>query len=328
MSLNFLVFNEREAHAADIFSLAANDDAVISTSSDGTIKYWDLVSNDLVRTIDAAFEKGGHSIAAAEQITAAVGFAGDLHVYDAAAPVPSSETRAAGSRGRIDASSSSSSQGTDETGTDWAVAISPDASTIATTTSTGHLHVYDRPTASLVARIATRGQFGLCVAYAPDARSIATGHVGGGLFTFDTAAGTLRHALAASSSSSSSSRGATVRTVAYSPDSERLAAAGDGRAIALHDVRTGEQVASLAGHAHPVTALAWNASGELLVSAALDGRIKLWHTGRRECVGTFTENVGHKVWSVVWCKMGINRLEGFVVGGSERRLRFYLPTST
>lgn len=306
MSLNFLVFNERQAHSADVFSLTLNQKAntILSTSSDGTIKSWDLTTNEQVGTIEAAFAIGGRSISSAEESLVGVGFSGELKSFKLAGA-------------SVDKDIGDTSEGSLEV-VDWAVAISPDGATVATTTSNGSLNVYDLPTSSLVATIPTRGNFGMCVDYAPNNRSIATGHTGGGLFIFDTELGKLRHSL---------SQLDTVRAVSFSPASEALASVGDSRVIVLHDVRTGEQIASLTGHSSVITCVDWNQTGELLVTGSLDGRVKVWHVARNECVGTFTENVGHKIWCVKWCKMGTNKLEGFVAGGSEKILRFYLPTS-
>lgn len=306
MSLNFLVYNEREAHSSDIFSITTNGDSIISTGADGAIKQWDPTTNELTGTIEKAFETGGHSVASSQSSTiVGVGFTGDLKCFH-------------GTNGTV--TKELAAQSKSEEGTDWVVAQSPDGSTIATTTSTGYLKVYDLESAELVASIATRGKFGMCIDYAANNRSIATGHSAGGLFIFDTEAGKLEHSLAQSD---------TIRGLCFSPDSESIAVTGDARVISLFDVRTGEQISQLsATSSASLTCIDYNASGELLVTGSIDGKVKVWHVARKECVGTFTESVGHKIWSVKWCKMGPNRLDGFIVGGSQGLLRFYLPTST
>lgn len=57
-----------------------------------------------------------------------------------------------------------------------------------------------------------------------------------------------------------------VRTVAFSPATKLLAAAGDAQIIALYDVATGEQVAALAGHQAWVLSVSWSDSGQFLLS--------------------------------------------------------------
>lgn len=57
-----------------------------------------------------------------------------------------------------------------------------------------------------------------------------------------------------------------VRSVAFSPASSLLAAAGDARIIALYDVKSGEQVANFTGHGGWVLTLDWSDTGEYLLS--------------------------------------------------------------
>ena len=57
-----------------------------------------------------------------------------------------------------------------------------------------------------------------------------------------------------------------VRSVAFSPASKLLAAAGDAKVIALYDVQSGEQVANLIGHGAWIFSLDWSDTGEYLLS--------------------------------------------------------------
>ncbi|CCG84807.1 protein of unknown function [Taphrina deformans PYCC 5710] len=300
MALNYLVYNERSSHTSDIFSIACTNDSIISTSADGTVRYWDAATSELTSTVDNAFKMSGHSLVAAEDTVIGAGFSGELKEFEPSSTAPGKDI----------------AMTSDKDPVNWVVTLSPDAATIATTTSNGSLNVYDRASKTLVANIETRGKFGLCVDYAPNNRFIASGHVDGGLYLFDTELGKLKHAI---------SQTKTIRTVQFSPRSDLLAAAGASCGIAIFDVKTAEQVALLQGHSHEITTLAWNGSGELLLTGSVDGKVKLWHLGRKECVGTFTEGNGHKIWCVRWCKIGPQKAEGFVVGGSEKVLRFYLP---
>lgn len=351
MSLNFLVNKEQAAHESDIFSIVSRGSSIFTTSSDGTVKEWDLHTQDHASTINGVFHMGGHelSVGADEMgVLVGAGFAGDLQLITSSGatsigsgPTPSLATSvsAVSSPSPSTSPAVAGSVSKQKDPIPWSLAISPDSSTLATTSSSGTLQVYNVTTSSgnsndssnnstklstptsieRVAEIETRGHFGMCIAYAPDNRSISTGHTSGGLFLFDTALGTLRHVLGGHLQ--------TVRCVRYSPASRLLASAGDDKRIVVHDVATGEQIASIPGHATAITTLDWNATGEFIVSASLDGKVKLWNFETRECVGTFTESLGKRVWSVKWCKMGNSKLEGFVTGGSEGVLKFYLPTS-
>lgn len=57
-----------------------------------------------------------------------------------------------------------------------------------------------------------------------------------------------------------------VRAVAFSPGGTLLAAAGDSRVIALYDVSSGDQVATLTGHGTWIFSLDWSDTGEYLLS--------------------------------------------------------------
>lgn len=292
MSLNFLVNKEVVAHNSDIFSIVVDGDTIITTSGDNTIKTWNLHTQDLKSSIDA-FTGGGHHLAAANGKCIGVSFTGELKVV-----------------------------GGDDikvTTLPWSISLSPDATTLAATTATGALQVYDLTSSTLVATINTRGSFGMCSAYAANNQIIASGHADGGVYTFDTISGKLAHSLVGHLH--------TVRSVAFSPSSELIASAGDGKRILIHDVKSAECIASFAGHTSSITALDWNATREYLLSASLDGKLKIWNFETREACGTFTENTGHKIWSLKWVRQGPAKVEGFVVGGSEKVLKFYLPTS-
>jgi WD40 repeat protein len=72
------------------------------------------------------------------------------------------------------------------------------------------------------------------------------------------------------------------RTIVFSPDGERLATAGDDRAIRLWDPNTGKQLLCLTGHAGAVTSLAFSPDGRVLVSGSADGTVKVWEAAPAE----------------------------------------------
>ncbi len=73
-----------------------------------------------------------------------------------------------------------------------------------------------------------------------------------------------------------------IECVAISPDGQLLAAAGDGGAIRLFRLPTGEPHALLTGHTNTITAVAFSPDGAYLASTGDDGLILLWtvHDGR------------------------------------------------
>lgn len=113
--------------------------------------------------------------------------------------------------------------------------------------------------------------------------------------------------------------------MAFSPGGTRLAAAGDGGIIALYDMKNGEHVANLAGHASWITSIDWSDTGEKLLSGSMDGKVKVWSVERGACVATHSET-DKALWAVKWLpKTG--RTEMFCAAGANRSLSFYRETS-
>jgi hypothetical protein len=87
---------------------------------------------------------------------------------------------------------------------------------------------------------------------------------------------------------------AEFRAVAYSPNGELLAAAGDdeNQAIAVWDSQSGQRVATLAGHEHRVTQLLFLTESNRLLSADRNGRIRLWSIEARRTLLEYERHIG------------------------------------
>ncbi|AWL99551.1 caspase family protein [Bradyrhizobium amphicarpaeae] len=73
--------------------------------------------------------------------------------------------------------------------------------------------------------------------------------------------------------------GASVRTIAVSPDGREIATAGDDGVIRLWDASSFRQTRVLKGHAGAVYALDYWTDSSLLASAGWDGKVKVWDLG-------------------------------------------------
>lgn len=122
------------------------------------------------------------------------------------------------------------------------------------------------------------------VAYAPDGRTIATipgsseGTDPGELILWDVAARKARLEVV---------RGSLARSVAFSPDGQRLALADDAGQITTLDASDGAVIGVLPRQAKPVLAVAYSPDGQTLVSGGLDGAVRLWDVGNSELRRTF-----------------------------------------
>ena len=72
-----------------------------------------------------------------------------------------------------------------------------------------------------------------------------------------------------------------VRCVAFSRDGSRFATSGNDPTIKIWDSRTGRQVASFCGHASEVVSVAFSPDGTRLVSGSYDGTVKIWDIAGR-----------------------------------------------
>lgn len=70
--------------------------------------------------------------------------------------------------------------------------------------------------------------------------------------------------------------GASVYTVAFSPDGQLLASGGDDNAVILWNVSNRSDIRTLIGHDDWVKSVAFSPDGQLLASVAMDGSLKLW----------------------------------------------------
>ena len=72
------------------------------------------------------------------------------------------------------------------------------------------------------------------------------------------------------------SPGASVFTVAFSPDGQLLASGGDDNAAILWDVADPSERESFVEHGSSVMSVAFSPDGQRLASACLDGFVRLW----------------------------------------------------
>jgi len=88
-----------------------------------------------------------------------------------------------------------------------------------------------------------------------------------------------------------------VNVLAFSPDGDLLASAGDDRVVRLWDAGTGRARGELEGHTDRVNALAFSPDGALLASAGSEGVVRLWDPTSGQPISGFA--TGHSL-ALAW----------------------------
>ncbi|KAM5353453.1 hypothetical protein ACJ41O_000103 [Fusarium nematophilum] len=86
---------------------------------------------------------------------------------------------------------------------------------------------------------------------------------------------------------------ASVTSVAFSADSQRLASGSVDETVKVWDAATGACVQTLEGHNDLVTSVAFSADGQRLASGSRDNTVKVWDIAIGACVRTLK---GHSYW--------------------------------
>jgi WD40 repeat protein len=121
-----------------------------------------------------------------------------------------------------------------------------------------------------------------CLAFSPDSRTLAGADYEGNIILWDTASSQVRSSLRPEN-------GRRVRSLAFSPDGEVLAAGigdrpGRGREaglIVLRDANTVQRRLTLRGHTHEVLSVAFSPDAKQLASGGADRTVRLWEIPAR-----------------------------------------------
>jgi WD40 repeat protein len=83
-----------------------------------------------------------------------------------------------------------------------------------------------------------------------------------------------------------------VLAVAFSPNGQTLASAGEAGTVQVWNLATGRVLRTMAGHVQAVTGVVFSPDGNRLASRSWDGTVKVWQTATAEEVFTFKGHHG------------------------------------
>jgi WD40 repeat protein len=154
----------------------------------------------------------------------------------------------------------------------WAVAVSADASLMATCGNNWQARVFQTARGQQLGQTLLLHGWSYCVAFSPDGKTLLTG---------DNDNASLWD-LALPAPPAARLRTERVHTLAFSPDRTRLAAALDGNRVQLFDARTGQPLGPAQGLPHPqgTPRLALGSDNKTLATACYDGSVRVWDAER------------------------------------------------
>jgi WD40 repeat protein len=149
------------------------------------------------------------------------------------------------------------------------LSLSTDGSTLAGSTSSGEIHLWDSGTGRHLGRLTGHDQRAVALPFAPHTQMLVSAAWDGRLGFWELPRRRLLAFLRG--------HNGAFNCASFSPDGRTLATGGDDNELRLWNVARRQEVLTLHGHTDAVNGVAFSADGQWLASGSDDGKVRLWH---------------------------------------------------
>lgn len=239
-----------DAHRGNIWSVrfCPSGDFLVTGGDDGLIKVWKPPQTEPLKTFEHSNTVRGLEICNEQQVLFACVRDGGLRVWSIESGLSLADSR--------------------QTGAVYAIAVSPDNSTLATGGSDKIVRLWNAKTLSQ--KLPLQGHAGpiYSLSFNPTGKRLASSGWDKTVRIWDSASGQLIKSWTGHSGD--------IWSVAYSPDGTMLATGGTDGTAKLWDAETGKLLNTFGGHENAVHVVAFNRDGTQLASGGRDGAVRIW----------------------------------------------------
>ncbi|MGJ5672431.1 MAG: AAA-like domain-containing protein [Nostochopsis sp.] len=224
------------------------DGKTIASGSDHTIKFWDITTGQVIKTLignggvkSVVFSPDG-------KIIASGGYDKTIKLWDV-------------TTGEVIKTLSSQNNSIYE------IKFSPDGKILASHSNNNIIQLWDVTTGKIIKNLSDHTDLVNSIVFSPDGKTLASASSDTTIKLWDVATGKAIKTFTGHVD--------IVNSVAFSPDGNLIASGSDDKTIKLWDVTTGK-AKTFIGNNSPVTSLAFSPDSNMIVSGHYENTIKIW----------------------------------------------------